>query len=81
MSQNVRVIKNRNKNSSTSNWSNLCNILSAFNVESNKDKLILNWDNPEVDQFEFIRELFSKLTETTVSGSYDGYSKTWVVKA
>ncbi|OLS23408.1 MAG: hypothetical protein HeimC3_24830 [Candidatus Heimdallarchaeota archaeon LC_3] len=81
MSQNVRVIKNRNKNSSTSNWSNLCNILNAFNVESNKDKLILNWDNPEVDQFEFIRELFSKLTETTVSGSYDGYSKTWVVKA
>ena len=63
------------------NWMHLCNLLGTFGVESNKNELNLNWDSPDTNQFEFLQNLMSKITNNKITGSYDEYSGNWLVKA
>ena len=64
----------------TNSWHDLCKILAFFGVENRDNKLFLNWDQVERSQFEFLANLFNKLTNTKIRGTYDGYKKNWVVR-
>ena len=66
-----------NKNN---NWTNLCSLLSSFGVENNGNELVLNWNQPDTEQFEFITSLMSKITNRNVIGDYDEFSKNWSIR-
>ncbi len=66
MSKTFKTIVSKNNN-----WINLCSLLSSFGVENNDNEVVLNWNQPESDQLEFITCLMSKVTNRNVTGDYD----------
>ena len=75
MSQKANITQVTNDN----NWESLCNILGGLGVENNNKELILNWDSPDSDQFEFLAKIFGKLVKNPVKGDYDYTRKCWVI--
>ena len=75
MSKTFKTIVSKNNN-----WINLCSLLSSFGVENNGNEVVLNWNQPESDQLEFITCLMSKVTNRNVTGDYDEFSKSWSIR-
>ena len=77
-----KIEDNENKfNSSQDKWSDLGSVLSIFGAKQEKDSIILEWDSPDISQFESLTQIMSKLINRTLFGSYSRTRKRWSIRA
>lgn len=75
------LLDNENKfNNSQDKWSQLGNVLSLFGAKQEKDNIILEWDSPDVTQFESLTQIMSKLINRNLFGSYSRARKRWSIR-
>ncbi|OLS26650.1 MAG: hypothetical protein HeimC3_07520 [Candidatus Heimdallarchaeota archaeon LC_3] len=76
-----KLMDNENKfNLSQDKWSYLGSLLSLFGAKQEKDKIVLEWDSPDVTQFESLTKIMSKLINRNLFGSYSRARKRWLIR-
>ncbi|MHA1989871.1 MAG: hypothetical protein ACW981_03890 [Candidatus Hodarchaeales archaeon] len=71
VSKNSDLIKNPVKH--------LSNLLRIFGVRSDNNRLSLNWERPDPEQFKLLLKIINGLTGLDMTGRYYPNSKEWII--